>query len=84
MKTRLLNRPLSKKIADELVVDEQDVVEMNQRIGGDKSLNVMAGDDGTQEQIDLLVDNRQNIELGLPTRKKLPASRKFFRIVWLS
>lgn len=70
MKTRLLNRPLSKKIADELVVDEQDVVEMNQRIGGDKSLNVMAGDDGTQEQIDFLVDNRQNIEARLANKEE--------------
>ena len=59
---KALEPAVVKKIADELVVDEQDVVEMNQRIGGDKSLNVMAGDDGTQEQIDFLVDNRQNIE----------------------
>ena len=37
---KALEPAVVKKIADELVVDEQDVVEMNQRIGGDKSLNV--------------------------------------------
>ena len=51
-----------KKIANELVVDEQDVIEMNQRLGGDKSLNVAAGDDGHAEKIDFLIDGRQNIE----------------------
>ena len=51
-----------KKIANELVVDEQDVIEMNQRLGGDKSLNVAAGDDGDAEKIDFLIDGRQNIE----------------------
>ena len=39
-----------KKIANELVVDEKDVVEMNQRLGGDKSLNSAAGDEGDEEK----------------------------------
>ena len=34
-----------KNIAKELVVDEQDVVEMNRRIGGDTSLNVAVHND---------------------------------------
>ncbi len=51
-----------KKIAKELVVEEKDVVEMNQRLGGDKSLNVIAGDDCEDEKIDFVVDSRQNIE----------------------
>lgn len=50
------------QIAKELVVDKQDVIEMDQRLGGDSSLNVVAGDDGTMEKIDYLVDKRQNIE----------------------
>ena len=50
------------QIAKELVVDKQDVIEMDQRLGGDSSLNVVAGDDGTMEKIDFLVDKRQNIE----------------------
>ena len=65
-----------KKIAQELVVSEQDVVEMNQRIGGDKSLNVMAGDDGTMEQIDFLVDKRQNIEERLANKEEALAKQK--------
>lgn len=52
-----------KQIANELVVDERDVVEMNRRIGGDSSLNVTIGnDDESVEAIDLLADKTQNIE----------------------
>ena len=61
------------------MVDEQDVVEMNQRIGGDKSLNVMAGDDGTQEQIDFLVDNRQNIEARLANKEEAARKQKILQ-----
>ena len=76
---KALEPAVVKKIADELVVDEQDVVEMNQRIGGDKSLNVMAGDDGTQEQIDLLVDNRQNIEARLANKEEAARKQKILQ-----
>lgn len=54
-----------KQIAHELVVDEKDVVEMNRRIGGDKSLNTPIysnSDDEAKEGIDILSDNRENIE----------------------
>lgn len=68
-----------KQIAKELVVDERDVVEMNQRIGGDKSLNVTAGDDGTQEQIDFLVDTRQNIEARLANKEEALHKQKILR-----
>ena len=51
-----------KEIAKELVVDEQEVVEMNQRLSGDRSLNVAAGNDSEDERIDFLVDTKQNIE----------------------
>lgn len=60
-----------KQIADELVVEEQDVVEMNRRLGGDSSLNVTVGDDDdTIERQDLLVDKRQNIEASLANRQE--------------
>lgn len=59
-----------KRIADELVVDEQDVVEMNRRLGGDSSLNVSVGDEDDVERQDLLVDNRQNIETSLANRQE--------------
>ena len=45
-----------KDIARELVVDEKDVVEMNARLGGDRSLNVAAADDSDDEKIDFIVD----------------------------
>lgn len=52
-----------KKIANELVVEEKDVVEMNRRMGGDSSLNASVNrDDETVEAIDLLADKSQNIE----------------------
>lgn len=51
-----------KAIAQELVVDEDDVKEMNMRLGGDKSLNVSVSDDDENERIDLLVDKSQNVE----------------------
>ncbi len=65
-----------KKIAKELVVDEKDVVEMNRRLGGDKSLNVVAGDDGDSEKIDFVVDTRQNIEGVLALRQEKQQRRE--------
>ena len=59
-----------KQIADELVVDEQDVVEMNRRLGGDSSLNVSVGDEDDVERQDLLVDSRQNVEVALANRQE--------------
>lgn len=76
---KALEPAVVKKIAQELVVDEQDVVEMNQRIGGDKSLNVTAGDDGTMEQIDFLVDKRQNIEERLAYKQEAAEQKKILR-----
>ena len=59
-----------KNIAWELVVDEADVVEMNRRLGGDKSLNVSVSDDDESEQIDFLVDRSQNVEESLARRQE--------------
>ena len=68
-----------KQIAKELVVDEQDVVEMNRRIGGDKSLNTPAygiDDDEQKEQIDMLADSRENIEARLANKEEALMRRK--------
>lgn len=68
-----------KQIAQELVVTEQDVVDMNRRIGGDSSLNVSVynnSDDENKEKIDLLADNRQNIENKLAARQEAAYKRK--------
>lgn len=62
-----------KQIAHELVVDENDVVEMNRRMGGDSSLNVQidAGDDDDgSERIDMLADKTQNVEGILANRQE--------------
>ncbi len=60
-----------KQIANELVVDEKDVIEMNQRLGGDTSLNVtVRADDDEREKIDMLVDKRQNIEAALACKQE--------------
>lgn len=59
-----------KAIAKELVVDENDVKEMNMRIGGDKSLNVVMSDDDENEKIDMLVDKSQNVEETIAARQE--------------
>lgn len=67
-----------KQIARELVVDENDVVEMNRRIGGDSSLNttVYQSEDESKEKIDMLADKRQNIESSLAQRQEASYKRK--------
>ena len=67
-----------KQIAQELVVDEKDVIEMNQRIGGDTSLNTAAhnNDDEQVEKIDLLADKNQNIEGRLEQKQEAEVRRK--------
>lgn len=66
-----------KKIANELVVDEREVVEMNRRIGGDSSLNVLVNrDDESVEAIDLLADKSQNIESKLANKEEAELKRK--------
>lgn len=62
-----------KEIAHELVVDEKDVVEMNRRISGDKSLNTPVSnhtEDDADEQIDLLSDKNENIEAKLAGKEE--------------
>ncbi len=66
-----------KQIAQELVVDEREVVEMNRRIGGDSSLNAMVGhDDDAVEAIDLLADKSQNLEGHLAYKQEVEYKRK--------
>ena len=67
-----------KQIAQELVVDEREVVEMNRRIGGDSSLNTTIGrdDDDAVEAIDLLADKSENIEGRLAQKQENDLKRK--------
>lgn len=60
-----------KQIANELMVDEKEVTEMNRRIGGDSSLNVSIGDDEDgREKLDMVIDSRENIEAKLANREE--------------
>lgn len=61
-----------KQIADELVVDEKDVVEMNRRLSGDSSLNTRAynNDDEDVEKLDLIADKSQNLERSLEAKQE--------------
>ena len=70
-----------KQIAQELVVDEKDVIEMNQRIVGDTSLNTAAhnNDEETVEKIDLLTDKTQNIEGRLEQKQEAEVRRKILQ-----
>ncbi|MBQ2810641.1 MAG: RNA polymerase sigma factor RpoH [Alphaproteobacteria bacterium] len=67
-----------KQIAQELVVEEQDVIEMNRRISGDKSLNVCVykDEDETKEKIDFLADTSQNIEAKVANKQEMSYKRK--------
>lgn len=60
-----------KSIARELVVEEKDVIEMNQRLHPDASLNVEIGDEQGQERVNLLVDARENIEAKLAHKEEV-------------
>lgn len=51
-----------RSIAEELQVTDQDVVDMNRRLSGDRSLNNHVGDEPGTEWQDLLVDQRPNQE----------------------
>lgn len=73
---RELEPSVVKKIASDLVVEEQDVVEMNRRLGGDTSLNVVVGDSDDMERQDMLVDTRQNIENGLAKKQEIAYKHK--------
>lgn len=67
---RELEPDVIKKIAKELVVEESDVKEMNGRLSGDSSLNVLVSNEDETEKIDFLVDKRQNIEENLSSKQE--------------
>lgn len=68
-----------KTIAQELVVEEAEVTEMNRRLGGDKSLNVSVNDEDETEQIDFIADNTQNIEDNLALRQEAGYKAKILK-----
>ena len=65
-----------KKIAESLDVDEQEVKDMEVRLGGDVSLNVPVNDDGNvAERGDFLVDSTPSQELVLAENQELSLRR---------
>ena len=73
---RELEPDVVKKIAKELVVDENDVKEMNSRLQGDSSLNVVISDEDETEKVDFLVDKRQNIEENITSKQEAHFKQK--------
>ena len=64
-------------IAKRLGVSEQDVVDMNRRLGGDASLNAPIRDDGDSgEWQDWLVDEAESQEIRLADREELGKRRQ--------
>jgi RNA polymerase sigma-32 factor len=61
----------SKQIATKLGVTEEDVIDMNRRLGGDASLNAPMREDGEGEWQDWLVDDSARARSGaLPTARR--------------
>lgn len=73
---RELEPDVVKKIAQELVVDEADVKEMNGRLSGDTSLNTTVSDEDETEKVDFIVDKRQNIEENLSSKQEAGFKQK--------
>jgi len=88
MKNRILKAEHSeltdkdiREIANELQVEEHEVVEMNQRMSGaDQSLNAIMGnsDDGGAEWIDSLADERSNQEVNLGESEEYDERKNLF------
>lgn len=72
-----------KTIAKELVVEEKDVVEMNRRLGGDKSLNVTAGDDSEDEKLTSLLMPAKTLKGLLHSVRKNSCAAISCAVVWL-
>lgn len=71
-----LEPEIVKSIAQELVVDENDVKEMNGRLSGDSSLNIVISEEDDSERLDFLVDKRQNIEENVSSKEEAGFKRK--------
>jgi RNA polymerase sigma-32 factor len=72
-----LSPEATERIAVELGVPPEDVIDMNQRMGGaDRSLNEMMTDDGETEWLDRLVDEGPNSEILLADAEEMAQRRK--------
>ena len=67
-------------IATELDVPEAEVVEMNRRLGNDRSLNATFGEDGDGEWQDMLVDDRSTQESVLADAQERQQRARFLKL----
>lgn len=74
-----LNVDTAEKIAQTLGVHTKDVIEMEQRLAGDTSLNATLSHDSTTNRQDLLVDDSENIESMLSEQQDLDIKRRLLR-----
>jgi len=70
-----------RRVADELGVREDEVVSMNRRMimGGDASLNVTMGDEGQDEWLDILADDRPLQDVALADAEEVAIRTEFLR-----
>ncbi|WP_082109390.1 RNA polymerase sigma factor RpoH [Azospirillum thiophilum] len=67
-------------IATELNVSKAEVVEMNRRLGNDRSLNVGLSEDGDGEWLDLLADEGPNQETTLADAEERRRRQQFLKL----
>ncbi len=67
-------------IATELDVSKADVVEMNRRLGTDRSLNATLAEDGDSEWLDLLADERPDQETILASAEERKRRQQFLKL----
>ena len=71
-----LSDDMAKKIADMLGVSSKEVMEMEQRLEGDTSLNTLLNEDGTTARQDMLVDPSESVEEQLADTQDLALKHK--------
>jgi len=71
-----LNEETAEKIANMLDVSKKDVLEMEQRLNGDSSLNINLSHDSATNKQDMLTDDRESIEDYLGETQDLNLKKK--------
>lgn len=68
------------KLAKKLSVEESDIIQMNQRLSGDRSLNVAirTNEDDSPEWIEWLSDDRENQEIQILHANEISQRRRLF------
>ena len=71
-----LNEETAEQISKMLGVSKKDVLEMEQRLSGDSSLNTTLSYDSTTNHLDMLVDKTQSIEEQLEDSQDLAVKKR--------